>query len=163
MKIEIDLNDILGDEFGSETMQESIKRQIIERLTKKFQEGLNGQINQQITVVVDAAIKEQLKGQMPEMVAGVMDMEYIPIDRFGSKSEPTTFRKQLITKIMGELVYIPKSYDSEKNIFTRAVDGALKDNIDAFKKAYNKVVDEQFINEAFNHATEKLKKTLGIK
>lgn len=29
MKIEIDLNDILGDEYGGETLQESARRQVI--------------------------------------------------------------------------------------------------------------------------------------
>jgi len=44
MKIEIDLNDILGDETGAETLQDSIKRQVIEKFTREIKAGISKRI-----------------------------------------------------------------------------------------------------------------------
>jgi len=165
MKIEIDLRDILQDEFGSiESVGESIQRQVVDALKSKLQEGVKKQVDCEVSRVIREQIEQAVKVQMPTIVNDLLNAEYVKVDKWGSRCEnPTTFRKELVTAISGDLVYKKKSYRSDQSAFTNAVNAVVETKVDEFKKEYNRLVDEMFCKECFDYAVSKLKQKLGIK
>src|SRR3990167_4475359 len=131
MKIEIDLNDILGDEEKVETIQESIHRQVIENLTKVIKDGIKSKIDNAVSKVIDEQIKEAIKEQMPTLVNGLMNCEYVQVDRWGSSTGiKTTFREQLVKAVNENMVYNKDAqYNSDKNMFTKSVDTVIANNL----------------------------------
>lgn len=164
MKVEIDLNDILGDEYGAETLQESVRRQVIESLTSTIREGVGKQIDSEVSRILNDEIRTSVEARMDEIVADLLNAEYVTCDRYGDRSrEPTTFRKELVKAIHEQMKYKRAQYDSDKNAFTRAVDDVISENVKAFKAEFSKQVDAQFVAECMSHAASKLKDRLGIK
>ncbi len=164
MKIEIDLNDILGDEHGSETLQESIKRQTIEKLKDEIKTKIDQQINEEVSIFINKTLNEAVKGITPKLTEQLMDAEYTPIDKWGSMTKgKTTFRKELLRTIQEQMIYKKTDYSREKNTFTGAVDDALKEYVFKFQKQFNNTVDSMYIKETMDFATETLRKKLNIK
>jgi hypothetical protein len=123
MKIEIGPNDILGDEYGTETLQESVRRQVIENLTRTIKGGIGKKIDIEVARILNEELQKVITEKMPAIVDDVLSAEYIPVDRWGgSKGTPTTFRAELVKAINEQMQYKPARYDSDKNAFTRAVD-----------------------------------------
>lgn len=163
MKIEIDLNDILGDEYGAETLQDSVHRQVVESLTKTIKEGVGKKIDHEVSRVISEEIRAAVTVQMPRIVEDLLSAEYVAIDRWGSRgSEPTTFRKELVKSINAEMVYSKQEYDSKKNAFSLAVDQVIAARTADFKAEFNKQVDAKFIADAMAFATAKLKERLRL-
>lgn len=163
MKIEIDLNDILGDEDGAETLQESVRRQVIDGLTTAVKKGVGEQINHAVAKTIQTQIEEYVEKEMPAMLAGIVDSTYIPVNRWGERErEPTTFRKELVKSINENMVYKKTNYSSDANAFTKAVDGVIEENLKSFKAEFQKKVDADFVAHAFQYAQDALKKKLGI-
>jgi uncharacterized protein HemY len=163
MKIEIDLNDILGDEDGVETLQESVRRQVITTLTEQVKSGLKRQIEEETTKVINETLRAALKDRMPGLVDEVMMAEYTPVSRYGEKSAPTTFKSELVKAISGEFVYRKTQYSSDQNAFTKAVEAVIAENMKAFKADFDKQVNAQFTAEAMAYAATKLRERLGVK
>lgn len=164
MKIEIDLKDILQDEFGSmESLGESIQRQVVSALKSKLQEGIKKQIDREVSQVIREQLELTIKTQMPAIINDLLHTEYVKVDRYGSCSNtPTTFRKELVSSITGELKYQKKTYKSDQNVFTNAVNAVVEEKVNEFKREYNRLVDELFCKECFDYAVSKLKKSLNI-
>jgi hypothetical protein len=164
MKVEIDLNDILGGEEGCETLQEAVRRQIIQKMTSEIQNKIGKRVDEEIQREVDTQIKEAIKSQMPTLINDLMFAEYTPVDRYGSynRNAKTTFRDQLVKGITEDLVYSKKNYDSDKNTFTKAVDEIVRSNVDEFKKGFDKMVNETFTKDCFEYAQKKMAEKLGI-
>lgn len=162
MKIEIDLNDILGDENGAETLQESVRPQVIDSVSSTVKKGISAKIDAAISETITAAIQTYLDGELPALLANIMDSEYKPVGRYGEKGDPTTFRKELVKAINENMVYKRAHYDSERNLFTRAVDDVVAENLKAFRAEFQKRVDADYTTYAMAYATEQLKKKLGI-
>lgn len=164
MKIEIDLNDILGggDEFAPENLQESIRRQVIEKMTHEIRQGISEKIDTKISQAIDASIKESLKEITPKLINELMDTQYVQVDTWGSRKGPTTFREQVVKAINEQMVYQKAQYSSDNNAFTSAVDGVIKTNMEAFKKEFDSLVHKGFAAETMDYAVATLKKKLGI-
>lgn len=163
MKIEIDLDDILGDEYGTETMQESIRRQVIANITSTLKTGVLKKIDLAVDQMIGSEITEALKARMPALIDDVMNTEYTPVTKWGERGNPTTFRSALVAKINEEMVYRKANYESDKNTFTRAVDAVVGENVKKFKEEFNKQVDAEFAREVMAQASAKLRERLGIK
>ncbi len=58
MKIEIDLNEILSDEYGSESLNDSIRRQVIDKLHNDVKAGIGKKIDTEISLAINSEIKE---------------------------------------------------------------------------------------------------------
>jgi hypothetical protein len=160
MKIEIDLNDILRDEHGDgESLAESIRRQVVETLVRDCKTALKKRIDEETAAAINAALRTAVVEQMPALVADLMNAEYQPVNRYGSRSQVTTFRAELIKSIHEQMVY---KRDSDKNAFTKAVDQTVGENMAAFKAEFGKQVTGAFIAQAMAHATAEMKKRLGI-
>jgi hypothetical protein len=162
MKIEIDLNDILGDEYGSETLKESIQRQVIDNTSKLISDGIRKRIDEETTRILNDELKKVLIEWMPTLVEDVMNGEYTPVSRYGERHQPTTFRNELVKAIGGEMVYKKTTYDSDKNAFTKAVDAVISENVKQYQVEFNKLVKDSFTKDALAYAVTELKKRLGV-
>jgi hypothetical protein len=162
MKVEIDLNDILADEDGSETLAESVRRQVVEHLTKKIGEGVGHAISCEVSRLINEEIANAMKDRMPAILDDLLNAEYVQVDRWGGRDGSTTFRKELVKSIHEQMKYVKATYDSEKNAFTKAVDSIIAENVKEFKADFDKQVNATFTQEAMSHATKKLREKLGI-
>lgn len=164
MKIEIDLNEILSDEdYGSETLQESVRRQVVTKLADQIKKGIGDRIDRDVSEVISETLSSSVKELMPNLINDLMSAEYCPITNWGDRGEPTTFRKQLVKVIHEQMVYKKTSYSSDKNAFTVAVDGVISENIAIFKKDFDKLVNEAFTKECLEYAKKSLSEKLGLK
>lgn len=166
MKIELDLTKILTDEFGNqtETLQESIARQVIEKITEEVRGDCEKEIKNAIAAVIREGLTEAVRQKMPVLIEDLMQAEYQEIDRYGNpKGGPKTLRTELIKTISENLVYDKKGYIQDCNFFTKAVDAAIEANVRTFKDQYNKLVDDNFSRQAMAYAIEKMKEKLGFK
>lgn len=164
MKIEIDLNDILGDENGVESIEESVKRQVIEKLSSQVKLGVGKKIDEEISRLINTTIRQNMEALTPKLIDDLMNAEYTPVDKWGDhlRDRTTTFRKELVKTIHDQMVYKKESYDRE-NAFTKAVDGVVSENVKLFKTGFDKLVNEAFTRECFEYARIKTQEKLGIK
>lgn len=164
MKIEIDLKDILqDDDYGSETMQESIRRQVVENIQASLAKGISKKIDEEIAKAIDEQIKKSLDEIRPSLIAEILDAEYVSVDRYGDRSkEPTTFRKQLIKAVNENMVYKKGNYHNNSNPFTIAVDEVLAIQAKEFQKQFNLIIDSNYVTETKAYAVKVLKEKLGL-
>lgn len=164
MKIEIDLKDILqDDDYGSETMQESIRRQVVEKIEANLAKGISKRIDEEVSKAIDEQIKKSLDEIRPNLISEILDAEYISVDIYGNRAkEPTTFRAQLIKCVHEQMVYKKEYYSNDKNAFTRAVDEVLETQAKAFEAQFKKLVDDNYIAQTKAYAVKVLKEKLGI-
>lgn len=163
MKIEIDLNNILGDEYGAETLQESVRRQVVEKMSSVIKDGIGKKIDFEIAQLIDSEMKKAVQNKMDTFVGSIVDAEYIPVDRYGSRGQPTTFRAEMVKHITENMKYVRANYESDKNAFTKAVDSIIGEMLAKFKTDFNKEINAQFTKEALAYAQQELAKKLGIK
>lgn len=163
MKIEIDLNDIMGDpDYGAETLNESIRRQVIDNVTRTIKEGIGKRVDAEVGTLINEEIKTLIASQMPGLLSGLMETEYTIVGTYGSRGETTTVREQLVKMVTAQMTYVPKNYNSEKNAFTSAVDALVSSKVGEFKANFDKQVDSKFIAEAMDYATKKLADRLKV-
>lgn len=162
MKIEIDLNDILGDNSGVETLQDSIRQQVVDSFTATIRKSVNTEIEQAVSKTITTEIQTFIKAEMPALMAELLVTEYTPVGRYGEQSKPTTFRAELVKSITENMVYKRGQYESDKNVFTKAVDAVVSESVNAFKADFHKQVDANYTAEVMALATAALKKKLGI-
>lgn len=163
MKIEIDLNEILRDEYGTETFEESVRREVLDTLSVRILKNVQTEMDETVDAVIQAELKANIELRMPEMLQMIFETEYVPVDTYGSKKPPTTVRQELVKAFSEKMTYTKKTYDSDKNEFSRMLDAVVADKVKEFKASFNKTIDAQFTQECFAYATEKLKQKLGIK
>jgi uncharacterized protein (DUF2267 family) len=164
MKIEIDLNDIFRDEDGNpeESLEESVRRQVIDRLSGDLRKRLFSQLDVELSKVMREQIGAVMETQMPSLVDDIMNAEYVPVSDYGQRSEPTTFRDEIIKSIAKQMKYEPKNYQSDENLFTRAVKSVVQAQTDEIKKALIAEIDTKFQKDAISFAVVELSKRLGL-
>lgn len=162
MKIEIDLNDILGDEYGSETLQESVRRQVIDKLTATISEGIRKKIDAETSRIMNETLQSALQEKMPALLDDIMSAEYTPVSRYGDRGEKTSFRQELIKAVAAECTYQRKSSSYDENTFTQGVRKVIESQMEAFKKEFAAKIDDQFKRDALTFAVTKLSERLGI-
>ena len=163
MKIEIDLNDIMGSEFEAETLSDSIRRQVIDKMTKEINSGIAKKIDIQISEAIRAAIDKALEDITPNLLTNIMDAPYVQVDRYGSRvsGETTTFRNELIKSIHEQMKY-QGSDEYRANVFTKAVNEITRTQVKTFQQEFNKLVEKAYAIETMEFATQTLKKKLGL-
>jgi hypothetical protein len=164
MKIEIDLKDILFDEdYGPETMQDSIKRQVVSNIEKTLVSGISKKIDLEISKAIDEQIKKSLDEIRPSLITEILDTEYVSVDRYGDRNRtPTTFRKQLIAAVNESMVYKRSIYSSEENAFTKAVNAVLAEQANQFRKHFDEIITNEYVKETKAYAVKVLKEKLGL-
>lgn len=161
-KIEIDLDDILGDEYGSETLQDSIKRQVVDKLSEEIKNGVGKKIDSQISTVINDEIRKAVEIQMPTLIDDLINKEYTPVNQWGSQGKTTTFREALLESITNNMVYKNTTYSSDQNAFTRSVNSVIEEKVKEFKKEFDMTVDKKYVEEVTTYAIQTLKKKLNI-
>ena len=165
MKVEIDLNDILADEYGpTESLADSIHRQVVEHVAKKLDAGIKARIDTAVNELLNRAITESLVPRMDSILAEILDAEFTPVDRYGTKGQKTTFRNQLVESIRSECVVKRDNYNRRpENAFTKAVDSCVEDLTKALQQQFKQEVDTEFSQRAVQMAKETFAKCLGLK
>lgn len=164
-KVEIDLNDILGDECGAETLEDSIRRQVIEKISGEIKSGISKKIDIAVAEIINTTLKEEVGKRLPEFFEGLMSQEYFPVDRYGDHSKTsTTFKKEVLRTIQESMVYKKNSngYSNELNIFTRTVDDFLKETVAGLQKEWRETLDKKLAEESLKAAVTYIKNKLGI-
>ena len=163
MKIEIDLKDVLTEEFGDNaSLAEIIKEQIIKGLTATLNEGIKNKINEEIGKLIDSEIKSVVSSQMPSLLNELIDKEYTVVTSWGERKETTTLRNNLLKTLTEQMVYRQERYESDKNYFTKSIDAIFSAKMDEFKKSFDTKVNEVFCKEAMDYAVSKLSAKLGL-
>lgn len=165
MKIEVNLNDIFCDEDGipSETMQESVERQVVSYLSKKLEGGIGKQIDAEVSRIISTKLQELADKMLPKLAEDMINAEYQTVGQYGHVGTPTTFRQELVKVVQRNLVYKKERYENDRNVFTKAVDGVISENMKLFKEDFNKLVSAELRKEALEYAIRSLKKSLGFK
>lgn len=157
MKIEIDLNDILGDEYGAETIQEAVRRQVVEKITNLTKEKISKQIDNEISLLISTEIKKSIETKMDEFLLTALDSPYRQVDRWGERTTgETTFRKEIIKEIQEGMKISRNSYGDGANIFTKMIDDINKDLVKGFKEQFDKSVVITLYEKATHYALERL-------
>ena len=164
MKIEINLNDVFHDENGdpSETMEDAVRRQIIEKLTGESRERIFKRVDAEIGRVLTEQLESAISDKMPSIIDDLMNATYTPVGRYGERGAPTTFREQLIASITSNMTYAPKTFSHDENAFTKAVKSVVEAKTNEIRKAILEQVDANFRAEAIKFAVTELSKRLGL-
>lgn len=163
MKIEIDLNEILQDEYGpTENLAESIRRQIVDSISNEVKKGVQARITEETQRVINEELQVQLRDKMPNIVDDILTAPYTIIGTYGQKGETTNFRDELIKAIHTQMKYAKTQYSSDTNAFTKAVDTVVAENMKKFQTEFNALVKDTFTRDAFNYATTEMRKRLGL-
>jgi len=162
MKFEIDLNDILGDEFGVETLADSVRRQVVDNLSKTLQSSIRDKITDEVNEVISTTVKQEVIIIIPELIQNLLNEEYFPVDRYGDRSrKPTTFRKEITQAVSESFTYTKNRYSSG-NAFTNAVNSIIEENVKELKASFDKTVTEGIAKEAYASAIKTLQTKLGL-
>jgi hypothetical protein len=164
MKIEIDLNDIFRDEDGGpdESLEESVRRQVISRLTEDYRKKMFARFDTELTTIMQKQIADVMTERMPEFIDDILNATYTPVSSYGSRGEPTTFRDEIIKSIAANMKYEPKNYSSDENVFTRAVKSVVDAKTNAIKTELTNQIDTKFKTDAITFAVQKLSERLGL-
>lgn len=159
MKVEIDLQDILGDEYGDmESLSDSIQRQVKEAIENRIAKGIMQRVNDEVDKIIQLKIGEYVETQLPSLFAEIIDAKYTVRDKWGSNARETSMRQELLSTLLSQMEYKKTNYDSEKNYFTRNVDAVLSDCMKNFKDKFDTKVNDEVVKEAFDYAVHKLNK-----
>jgi hypothetical protein len=163
MKIEIDLDDIFRDEDGpEESLQDSIRRQVTARLTEDYRKRLFSRFDEELTKIMQGQISAVMSEQMPAFIDDILNAQYTPVSSYGQRSEPTTFRHEIIKSISYNMKYEPKNYSSDENAFTKAVKSVVELKTGEIKKELTAQIDTKFRHDAMAFAVSELSKRLGL-
>lgn len=164
MKIEIDLADLFRDEEGypTETTEDAIRRQIVERLTGDMRKRLFQRVDDELAKAMQTEVSAAIKAQMPALIDDVMNSTYTPVSTYGQRAEPTTFRAEIIKAIGANMKYEPNNVFSAQNAFTTAVRSIVEKQTDEIKKALVAQIDTKFREDAIKFAVAELSKRLGL-
>ena len=164
MKIEIDLAELFRDEDGhpTETTEEAIRRQIVERLTGDMRQRLFERVDRQLAAALDTMVSETIATQMPALIDDIMNTTYTPVSSYGQRSEPTNFRAEIIKAVIANMKYEPRQFALHENAFTKAVRSIVEAKTAEVQKAIVAQVDTNFREDAIRFAVTELSKRLGL-
>lgn len=166
MKLEIDLNDIFrDDETGeiAESLEEAIRRQVVDSLTNKFRERVQRQVDLDVSKYVEEATRKALGDKLPGLIEDILNYEYTPVNKYGVKEQAsTTFRQEIIKAISDQMIYSPKTYASDENAFTKSVRSIVAAQNAALRKEFEDKIDANFRKDALAWATTELAKRVGL-
>lgn len=162
MNITIDLSEIFCDSEDPCDLNNAIRSEIVRSLTRTMGERLTHTIEQETRAIINAELQAAVRERMPQIVDSIIDAPFVPVDRYGSPGEPTTFRNALAKAIIDQMVYKKTTYNSDKNLFTRAIDDVLTENLKLFKAEMKRQVDTQYAAAVLQEATIAIRQKLGL-
>ena len=163
MKIEIDLNDILSDEDGAESLRDSVRRQVVEAIVKRVSRGLDDRIDKAVSETITANLNEQSANKMPTRIENLLDQEDRSISGWGELGPATTIRNEMAKAIKDACRFDPQTYSSRDNAFTKVLSDAIHKHVYDCKNIIDSTYTTQLAKEAMEHAQKTLAARLGIK
>ena len=162
MQLNIDLSDLFCDDEEPCDLQDAVKREVVRNITATIKNNIHKKIDSEVSRVIDEEIAVAVKAQLPKIIDDIINVEYIPVDTYGSRREPTTFRNELLKKMQSEMQYKPQQYERDENSYTKTVRGIVKEQLTQFKATFDKQVNAEFIAEVHKYAISALSKKLGL-
>lgn len=166
MEIKIDLKELLIEEYDDErTLAEKLKDEIVSYSSSEIIREVKKEV---LTLVKEEVLKAkedivtEASDKIVEELLLAIDSEYEIINQWGDVQGKSTLRKRFVEMVKHQLEYTPRSFSSDRNYFTRSIDELIETEVRKFKKEYNSLVDDKFIEEAMEHATRKLRQRLQI-
>ena len=156
MKIEIDTNDMLGDES---TIREEVISQMVFALKKNMRDTINNSVEAEMSKAMPELVKEKVAG----IVEIHLDTEFIPCDRHGREEKPTTIRKNIADIIQEQCIFKKTGYNSDNNCFTKAILSTVESELKKFKSEFMSLINTKVVSQCADEALKKLKAALGIK
>lgn len=164
MKIEIDLSDVLRDEYGEpgETVKQSISRQVVEKIAEDARTATKNAVDDAISRSIIDVINTTLNDRLPILFENLLDYEYTPVGRYGEESGPTTIRKELHAKLTEIARFESRQWSSDESAFTRSVKAAVDAKMGEFRKEWVRTVDNKFMADVMQHAATIFAKRAGL-
>lgn len=162
MQITINLADIFCDGEEPCDLQEAIKAEVVRNITAMMSKNIHQQISHNVTRIMDEEIASAVKVHIPAIIDDILNVQYTPVDTYGSRGQQTTFRTELLKKIQSEMQYKPQQYESNENVFTKAIRNITKEQLAIAKTAFDKQVNAEFIAQVHAYAVAALAKKLGL-
>lgn len=153
MKIELDLDQILGD-------PEFLRNEIAERVASEMRDALKKKIHEQTSMAIQEAIRTSVETEIPKLMGDILDTEFTPVTSWGEKRKPTTVRKE-ITRLVSQDVTGEGKY-GEKSKIKIVVQETVNQALAAFRKEFSDQVNDQYRKEAMAYAVNTLKAKLGV-
>lgn len=173
IQIEIDLDDILyertydGDYREIETVKESVERQlkqgIIDEIKKSYLKEFKEQLFHDVMSEIKTEYMTLAKTKVPEMLEDALTRKYEIVDRWGSKSSYTSFMEEFVKSLTAQMKYESKSWDSDKNTFTKAVDSTVDEMVKQWKDDFNKHIRENVLKDCYSEALDKVAKAFNVR
>jgi hypothetical protein len=158
ISVEIDLDNVFCNEngFPEESVEESIRRQVIEEVSSFAKKNVGTEISNAVHEAVSKLINEAIEEKVPSMIEMLLSEEFTPVTAWGEKSEPTSVRKELLKRFREEFQYIKvdRYGNRQKNKFTEAVDTFVTDSLKDFRKDFDDKVKAEFNKEAMKYVAE---------
>lgn len=153
-------------ELNMNAIQEKVVKGVTDELEEWMVNDLDEYAKKQIDAVINSkitnSIEQLIKEKMDSVIEQHLDTEFYTVGSYGAKQGPFTLRNKIGELIKEQCEYKPKSWSNEENAFTRAIRDTADKKLLSFKNEFNKVVENQFIKDAFDYATNQLKKRMQI-
>lgn len=173
INIEIDLEDILyeqskydGNCYPIENLKESMQRQlkdgIVSEIKSQYLQGFKEQMQKELLQEIKEECMVEAKLLIPTLLKDILTKKYQKIDRYGSKSEETSFMDEFVKEIKSQMQYCRKSYDSDKNMFTRIIDGFTNELLKEFKSDFDDKMKTNILQNAYKYALGKISKAFNL-
>lgn len=161
MKIDIDLSDIFDE--GEESVNDSVKDTIINTVVQKIYSKIDKEISIKVSEILIKGITEKLHAHLDKLIPELMEYEFAETGMYGASKEKTTVKNRILKQLETECKWKDARYESDKNAFTKAVEGVVSKMTAEFKAKFNTEVNALFVKETLEHAQLKLREKLGIK
>jgi hypothetical protein len=165
--IQIDLKDIMADEYGDdESLAQSIHRQVVDQIAARLAATARKSVDDEISKAVREALRAAMADQIPALVKGVLEDGYRPVDRLGNPGEPLVLRDEIIKIAQDELTYrAPDHYNGgqKQNLLTTAVLKIAGEQLREFQQTFTTQVTAKFMDDAMTYARAEMAKRLGVK
>ena len=172
INIEVDLDEILyeqgeyGEALPAETMKQSIQRQlregIIREIETKYLSSFKDKLFSELLSSIKTQCLEEAHKKIPELLENALTRQYEIVDRWGSKSSYTSFMEEFVKSLTAQMKYESKSWDSDKNTFTKVVDSTVDEMVKQWKDDFNKHIRENVLKDCYSEALVKIAKAFNV-
>lgn len=170
--VEIDLDDVLcyTNEYGeltpTESIKETIERQlregIIHEIKERYLKGFKEELYTQTLLQIKEECKTEIQKHIPELIQQALTTKYETRDKWGGRTKETSFMEEFVKELTGQMVYVKKNYDSDKNMFTKLVDGTIEQLTKQWKSDFDQHIKNEVLKEAYDYALEKVSRAFHV-
>lgn len=170
--VEIDLDDVLcyTNEYEeltpTESIKETIERQLREGIVDEIQNNYLREFKTQLQNHLLTEIKQECKSEIekyiPELIKEALTTKYETRDKWGGRTKETSFMEEFVKELQSHMVYEKKSYESDKNTFTKLIDQTIDQLTKQWKKDFDTYVKNEVLKEAYDYDIEKIARAFNV-